>query len=220
MKKTLLIAAAALVAGIVSSEAQVYSVNIVGYVNHPNTANSADFIANPLTTGNDVLTNILTGVPGGSAIQYWTGTSFVVANYSSKSGHWTSVNGNEDNHLFPPGVGFFYTAASNSTNTFVGSVVVNSGSTATNALSAGVAVAAGEMIPFGDTVTNTSTVNLVLGGGSALQSWNPATQKYTIYNYSSKSGNWTPSNPTLAPAQGFFVTAAAAGNTNWVQKSP
>ena len=33
MKKTLLIAAAALVAGVISSEAQVYSANIVGYVN-------------------------------------------------------------------------------------------------------------------------------------------------------------------------------------------
>ncbi len=33
MKKTLLIAAAALVAGVISSDAQVYSANIVGYVN-------------------------------------------------------------------------------------------------------------------------------------------------------------------------------------------
>jgi hypothetical protein len=31
--KTLLIAAAALVAGVITSEAQVYSANIVGYVN-------------------------------------------------------------------------------------------------------------------------------------------------------------------------------------------
>ncbi len=40
MKKTLLIAAAALVAGVISSEAQVYSANIVGYVNVVMPANS------------------------------------------------------------------------------------------------------------------------------------------------------------------------------------
>jgi hypothetical protein len=60
--KTLLIAAAALVAGIVSSEAQVYSANIVGYVNVSGNANQFALIANPLdngtNTGNDELSSL------------------------------------------------------------------------------------------------------------------------------------------------------------------
>ena len=52
--KTLLIAAAALVAGIISSEAQVYSQNVVGYVNQPIPANSYQIVGSQLINGSDV----------------------------------------------------------------------------------------------------------------------------------------------------------------------
>ncbi len=62
MKKTLLIAAAALVAGVVSSEAQVYSANIVGYVNVTCPAGAQVLVSNPLDDGtnqaNDLLSHI------------------------------------------------------------------------------------------------------------------------------------------------------------------
>lgn len=52
--KTLLIAAAALAVGIISSQAQVYSQNIVGYINVPVTSHHYALIANQLVNGNDV----------------------------------------------------------------------------------------------------------------------------------------------------------------------
>jgi hypothetical protein len=53
MKKTLLIAAAALAAGVISTQAQVYSQNVVGYVNQPVPANSYQIIASDMMNGSD-----------------------------------------------------------------------------------------------------------------------------------------------------------------------
>ncbi len=73
MKKTLLIAAAALAAGVISSQAQVYSQNVVGYVNVVNPANSFNLVANQLNfvgpNGTNAVNDVLvTGnfVSGGS----------------------------------------------------------------------------------------------------------------------------------------------------------
>lgn len=52
--KTLLIATAALAAGVISSQAQVYSQNIVGYYNVPVASHQYALIANQLVNGNDV----------------------------------------------------------------------------------------------------------------------------------------------------------------------
>jgi hypothetical protein len=52
--KTLLIAAAALAVGIISSQAQVYSQNVVGYVNQPIPANSYQIVGSQLIGGSDV----------------------------------------------------------------------------------------------------------------------------------------------------------------------
>lgn len=54
MKKTLLIAAAALAAGIISTEAQVYSQNVVGYVNQAIAAGQYQIVGNQMINGSDV----------------------------------------------------------------------------------------------------------------------------------------------------------------------
>ena len=59
MKKTLLIAAAALAAGVISSQAQVYSQNVVGYINITTPAGGYSFVANQLTNGNNNVNNVL-----------------------------------------------------------------------------------------------------------------------------------------------------------------
>ena len=54
MNKTLLIAAAALAAGVISSQAQVYSQNVVGYVNQTIPAGSFQIIGGQLINGSDL----------------------------------------------------------------------------------------------------------------------------------------------------------------------
>jgi len=61
MKKTLLIAAAALAASVISSQAQVYSQNIVGYYNVPVGGNQFGLIANQFTNTATGISDIFSG---------------------------------------------------------------------------------------------------------------------------------------------------------------
>src|ERR1035437_4778481 len=90
MKKTLLMAAAALAAGIITSQAQpVYSQNVVGYINVVCPANSFSLIGNQLDTGSNTLNNVLNsglvsnGGANGTTIAIWNGTGFATWYYYS-----------------------------------------------------------------------------------------------------------------------------------------
>ena len=90
--KTLLIAAAALAAATISSQAQVYSQNVVGYVNQPIPAGKFQIVGTQLINGSDanqtnldvnyifangvVSSPFAPGVSSNSVMLYWNGASF------------------------------------------------------------------------------------------------------------------------------------------------
>jgi len=148
--KTLLIAAAALVAGVISSQAQVYSQNIVGYYNVPIATHKYALIANQLVNGNDAnkTNNSVSAIFSGlisdgngvnnTVLYKWNGGGYNIYqwfigadadNYFLASG---SVNGFYDptgtliNSSLNQGAGsFLYNpAAVGLTNTMVGNVVI------------------------------------------------------------------------------------------------
>ncbi len=86
--KTLLIAAAALAAGVISSQAQVYSANVVGYVNVVLPAGQFVLASNPLDDGTNTVTSLGAALANKSSIQVWNGTSFTVA--SKGAGVWNT----------------------------------------------------------------------------------------------------------------------------------
>src|SRR5579859_1707946 len=91
--KTLLIAAAALAAGVITSEAQVYSQNVVGYVNTTIPGNNAlSLIANPLigSGGTNGAENVLTGLVGGEGVYLFNGHGFYQYSYEG-AGAGTSL---------------------------------------------------------------------------------------------------------------------------------
>ena len=207
MKKTLLIAAAALVAGIISSEAQVYSANIVGYVNVTCPANALVLASNPLDDGTNTANSILASLPIKSSIQVWNGTGF---NLISKTS-----SGFAGNPSLPVGTGFFIKSASNFTNTFVGNVVPNpGGNQSTVNLPANTLLLVGSTLPvcgnFNDVGTNSFNLNATLPVKSSIQIWNG-----TGFNLISKTSSGFAGNPPLSVAQGFFVKSAST--TNWIQ---
>ena len=219
--KILLATAAALAAGVFASNAQVYSANVVGYVNVVYPGGQYVMSANPFTTGNDVLTNVIQGATGSSTMAYWTGSGFSTYTYSGPQKKWLNGATDESSQPLSVGTGFFIKAGGNGwTNTYVGSVVANTGGgTATNALAAGYQPV-GEKVPYSDVVTNAATVNLQVGGASTMAIWDQGIQAYDpTYTYSGPQHVWkqgaTTANPTINPAQGFFVSPSAA--TNWVQ---
>jgi len=207
MKKTLLIAAAALVAGVVSSQAQVYSANIVGYVNTALPAGQLQLIANPLNNGTNTANDLLGSLPNKSTVQIWNGTGF--------TGYTKSATGFAGNPGIPVGSGFFVQSASNYTNTFVGNVVpAPGGNTATNGLPAGSLALVGSILPisgnFNDVGTNSFNLNSSLPNKSTVQLWNGS--GFTGYT---KSATGFAGNPAYTAGQGFFIQSASAAN--WVQ---
>src|SRR5690242_9398184 len=101
--KSLLLSAAALAAGIASSVAQsnVYSVNVVGYVNSTFAGTGKyTLVANPLVApSNDLISLLDATLPNKSSVLTWNGSGYVGS--SKSSGTW-SLNQN-----LPVGSGFF-----------------------------------------------------------------------------------------------------------------
>jgi hypothetical protein len=207
MKKTLLIAAAALVAGVISSDAQVYSANIVGYVNVTMPANTLVLTSNPLDDGTNTANSLLGSMPKASALEIWNGTGFTVLAKTSA--------GFAGNPSLPVGTGFFVKSAQNFTNTFVGNVVPNPGGNQSIVnLPANSLVLVGSVLPvagnFNDVGTNTLNLISTLPKASALEIWNG-----TGFTVLAKTSAGFTGNPPLSVAQGFFLKSASA--TNWTQ---
>ncbi|MDD5141194.1 MAG: hypothetical protein PHY43_13145 [Verrucomicrobiales bacterium] len=206
--KTLLIAAAALAATVISSQAQVYSANIVGYVNISIPKTTFALISNPLDNGTNTANDLLAALPNKSSIQLWNGTGFTT--YGKTSSGFTPSNPS-----IPVGQGFFVSAAAAYTNTFVGTVVPSPGGSATNAIPKTSFVLVGSTLPvsgtFNDVGNNTLNLAATLPNKSTVQLWNGT----GFTTYGKTSSGFTPSNPAYTVGQGFFISSAAA--TNWVQ---
>jgi len=174
MRTKAVLCAAALAAGAFSSMAQsnVYSLNIVGYVNVPMVA-GAGFYANPLDLdGTNSASNILnltplgaTGSPGLDGIYVYTfnGAGFNSYYYESDfpgTGWNKDAGGSAANAINPPnlnpGSGFIITTTLGAfTNTFVGNVKPGPGTTNTISIPAGSSLLASSL-PVSGYVTNSS----------------------------------------------------------------
>jgi hypothetical protein len=146
MKNTLLIAAAALAAGVISSQAGVYSQNIVGYVNVTAPAGFVSIntpLANP---GANNATNIFDTTSGnndGSTLLLWTGTkyqTYVFASSSPTGFKNAAGNANVASPDLSPGQGYFFNNQNDpviaggviSNLTYVGQVEVDLPGSSTN----------------------------------------------------------------------------------------
>lgn len=204
---TLLVAAAALAVGAISAGAQVYSANIVGYVNVTCPANTLVLVANPLDDGTNTANDLLGSLPNKSQVQLWNGSGF--------TGYTKGGSGFSPNPSIPVGTGFFVKSASLFTNTFVGNVVpAPGGNQTTNNLPAGTLVLVGSTLPvsgtFNDVGTNTLNLIATLPNKSQVQLWNGS--GFTGYT---KGGSGFSPNPSFSVGQGFFIKSASA--TNWIQ---
>jgi hypothetical protein len=215
--KSLLIAAATLAAGIISSQAAVYSQNIVGYVNAPvPAANAYSIIQNPLSDGNgNLLANVLTNCPNGTTILLFVGGSYNSYSYDSSraiGSRWYGATEDDflDNSLsIPPGVAFWIQQPGGATNiTFVGSVV-----TGTNNLPVTVGYGLyGYTAPV-STNANAMGLNAVLPVGANILKWSGGFAQYTLQ---SDKVSWYSLNdddfitPTFNVGEGFFIQTLSA----------
>lgn len=181
----------------------VYSVNVVGYVNKVLPAGEFVLVANPLDDGTNDLNSTLGALANKSQAQFWNGSGF--DNYTKAGGVWPDQGA-------PVGTGFFVKSQNDITNTFVGQVVVGPGESTTNALPAGTFVLVGSPIPFSGDL-NDANLNLNLANKSQVQTWNGSG-----YDNYTRAGDAWPTNPGIEVGQGFFVKSQNAAD--WVQTLP
>ena len=138
MRKTLLIAAAALASSVISSQAQVYSQNIVGYVNIVETANVLSLEAPPLdldgTGTNNTIASIYPNPATGDVVYAFNGVGYDTLTYKVNFNIGTRANPTNVTGWFNgstpaasysinPGQSIFYAPTATETNTFVGMVL-------------------------------------------------------------------------------------------------
>ena len=234
MRKTLLIAAATLASSIISSQAGVYSQNIVGYVNYPLTTPSANyFVSIPFTIGASNGANEIFGttLPPGTDIDTWNGNGFTVTIYDNDPNgigdtvnHWyMSDDGTVTNPpVLPVGLGFLIIPSGAVTNTYAGAVAINVG-TSNNIVftQASKNYFVGEAVPYGGSVTNGNNINggpnlNLLPPGSDVDIWNG--HGFTVYIYDNDPNgigdtinHWYMSDdgtitnpPSITPGLGFL----------------
>jgi hypothetical protein len=230
MRTKVLLGAALLAASLASSMAQnVYSLNVVGYVNVTIPAGKYQLVANPLdaTLGGTVANmndsgNLFTNTAGnlnnGSKLQQFNSAISdygPIINYSAITKKWGST------FPMPPGAGalYFNNGAVDTVVTFTGQVPQGTYNVATLAPSKYALL--GSPVPIGGDLTNATTVvGLVPNNGDTLATFNSA---ITDYNPASKwstiTKKWSvtaSSTGGVAPGQGFIYYNNGAAVNNWV----
>lgn len=199
--KTLLLSAAVTAAGMLSSMAQVYSVNAVGYVNVTIPAKGYQLIANPLLAADSKLSALLPNVKDGTTVyKYDPATGYSVNTFFF--GAW-----GDGNQTLVPGEGAFVLngdTAAPQTLTFVGEVAQGDRS---HAIPAGFSIQSSEVPQAGKLTTD---LNFPAADGDAVYKFNAASQSYDSFTFF--FGGWSPSEPTVDVGESVFVNKAAAAN--------
>jgi hypothetical protein len=230
MRTKVLICAAALAASLASSMAQnVYSLNVVGYVNVTLPSHQFTAVANPLdasmggtiATGNDMtnLFNINTTSPAlanGSSIAQFVSSA---NDYATAIGYVALTKKWAGNFSMPPGkAALFYNAGASATVlTFTGQVPQGTYNVAT--LPSHQFSLVGSPIPLGGNITNSTTVvGLVPANGDSVATFNSGLNDWnTASGWVQLTKKWgSTASSTIAAGQGFLYYNGSAAANNWV----
>jgi hypothetical protein len=196
--KALFVAAAFGAAGLVSSMAQVYSVNVVGYVN-TTLVPGFSLISNPLDAASNSVADLMPPVDNLTVYKFTDG-AYQIASYFEALEDW-------DGQLFDinPGEGAFVLnpTAEPVPVTFVGEITEGNKS---------IAIPAGFSIRS-SIVPQTGALGELawpLADNDQVFKFNRANQAYEIYAYFEALEDWDPSEPVIEVGEAFFVNKPAA----------
>jgi hypothetical protein len=207
--KALILSAMIGVAGIASSFAQVYSVNVVGYINLTLT-NTFSLIANQLDNGNgNLVTNMFTGLPNQTVFYKFNGATYDSLTYITGTPVPTWSAGPNRLMTLAPGEGVFVkkpTTAPSISVTFVGEVLqgdlVNPVAVGFDMYSAMVPQEGGITTVHAYTASNQDTVYEWLGTG-----WSTA----RVWLGTAVPPRWNV-EPILQVGEAVFINSRAAKN--------
>ena len=202
---------------VVGASAQVYSVNVAGYVTMQMT-NGLQLINNPLDadgtgTNNSLYTVFGQTIPNLSvATAYWQPTAtYSNCTYLSATKKWSGPT-NAVNAALQSGKGIFLKiiGASITTTNVTVTGTVRQGAL-TNTFPVGLQILS-SMVPQGGGVSSTlgfSAVNL-----DKISRWDVGAQKFAnAFTYI--AGKWSPSEPIINVGESFFITTHAS--SKWIR---
>ena len=213
--KSLVVAVALLSGAIGSSLAQVYSVNIVGYINlklNP----GLNLIVNQLASDTDDLNSFMPSAPDGTvafrfdpaAQAYLDGVTFL----DGIGWYPASGRANDPIKSIPLGEGFFVhiPGSTGTTVTFVGEVALNS----TNRIPGNYSLK-GSIIPQ---AASLGDLEFIAADGDAVYQWDALLQRFNAPSaYLEDSQAWQPGEPNVVVGEGFllFRNPALATPDKW-----
>ena len=218
-KAALLCAAAVAAGGFTAMAQNVYSLNVVGYINLP-LAEGQNLIANQLdldgTGTNNTIAEVFTNnLPVNSKVNVWNGVGFNQASYAKNKStgltNWTA------NFPLNPGMGAWVAipaGAYGGTTQQVATVGnVLQGSLANpNFTSGGGLSLLSSMAPISGAIS--SNLSYVPQLNDKLNVWNGIGFNQYSYAKNKSTGltNWTPSEPVITVGQGFWLQNAQQGS--------
>jgi len=213
-------AAALAAASAFTSMAQnVYSLNVVGYINIP-LVEGFQLVANQLdfdgTGTNNTTPNILgTNLPVGSAVYTWNGSGYNIASFLKPKGGTAAWD--HANYTLNPGQGAWLQIPAGA---FGGTTqnVVTVGTVDTGALVNPNLPAAGGYSLVSSMVPISGGLQTALGYtpavGDAVYQWSIPKSTYIISSFLKPKGGtaaWSPSEPTIGISEGFWLQSQAGG---------
>lgn len=203
-------------AGVVSSMAQVYSVNVVGFVNVSLT-NGYNLLVNPLKGTNDTIGTIIPTLNNASGLIHWNTNT---QSYYTEIGFDTDANGplgwDDPSVVIHPGEAFFIRSFGNFTLTFVGEV--RQGTLATPLTAA--YTFAGSQVPIAGYLSG--ELGFAPSNGDAAITWDVQHQRWnTALGYDTEANGpqgWDDgTGPNLGIAQGAVILRGPGGATTWTK---
>lgn len=203
--KPLIIAAAVTLGAVASAVAQstnVYSVNVVGYINR-SIPTGFSMVANQLNATNNSVTSLFGAPPNGTTVYKFNPASGGYDSVSYIDGAWEGSTG----LVLSPGEGAFVQTSTAFTATFVGDVVLKS----TNSVPAGFSIRS-SVVPQSGAID--TVLKYTPGNNDTVYLFNPSTSAYNASSYI--DGAWEPSAPVPTVGESFFIFNAGAAKS-WVR---
>jgi hypothetical protein len=199
------------------AQSNVYSLNVVGYVNVVFPSGQFTVFVNPLNNTNNSIANVFpaSAVADGSFLYDWNSGANdwnSPVTFNNPPGAWDAPA-----TQITPGHGFaFFNAdfGSDRTNTFVGEVIQGP---FTNALNGNFQFnVVGSSAPIGGNFTN-SVAGVPVDDGDFLYTWNSGLNDWNSPNtFNNPPGAWDSPGYQIPVAMGFALFKSGA-NANWVR---
>jgi len=202
--------------------AQVYSQNIVGYVNKTfNTGGAYYMIGAPFLVGANTVQDIMPGAPGASLVLFW---NVGLQDIDPTTQPQTDGTTWSPNPVVWPGTGFFFVPGDVCTVTFVGNVPTGVLSRQDDPTGVGTATIVGSSayVALSPLTARGGSVATVMAGypatsGDLLPLFDPTIQDINQAVEPQFDGaNWGP-DYTFAIGEGFFVSRGDPSSATWSQ---